>query len=367
MARASDLTSRAAVLAAIAECDETGREAFLEKYGFGPSREFVVVHEGREYDSKALLGAAFRYQYPDAEPLTAREFSGGEETRRVLERVGFRVAPIDTFADELGDDELGDEGDSDTSAGRIPSFETLLRPTLEAVARHGRVDLPTITIAVSDAIDLDEASRALRLPNGRTVIDNRVRWALTSLAKASLVERPGPLALEITDERRRLLAAHASDIDRAFLIRTCPSFANWIADMGQLPADEPNQRGSTTVWMVRAGRQGVFASVFVERSLLIVGWGGVGDASKLSRDELGDAVAARFPDYQRNQRGQVVNTLWRLVHTMAEGDLVITPEPQSRTILLGRVAGPYTYPRGARRQRSAACTWRSLVWACPSR
>src|SRR5205085_953263 len=39
MPRASDVTSRDAVLAAIAEFDQIGREAFLHKYGFRPSRE----------------------------------------------------------------------------------------------------------------------------------------------------------------------------------------------------------------------------------------------------------------------------------------------------------------------------------------
>jgi hypothetical protein len=52
------LTSREAVLAAIREFDEIGRDAFLAKYRFGPARGFLVEHDGRLYDSKALVGAA---------------------------------------------------------------------------------------------------------------------------------------------------------------------------------------------------------------------------------------------------------------------------------------------------------------------
>jgi 5-methylcytosine-specific restriction protein A len=42
-----DLTSREAVLGAIAEFDRVGREAFLSTYRFGPSRDYVVVHDGK--------------------------------------------------------------------------------------------------------------------------------------------------------------------------------------------------------------------------------------------------------------------------------------------------------------------------------
>ena len=78
----------------MAEFDQIGRDAFLEKYGFGPARDYMVVEDGREYDSKALLGAAYRHQFTGGEPLTSEDFSGGDETRRVLERLGFTVGSI---------------------------------------------------------------------------------------------------------------------------------------------------------------------------------------------------------------------------------------------------------------------------------
>ena len=53
-----DVTSRAAIESAMREYDDMGRDAFLAKYGFKRSTKFVVVHNGREYDSKALLAAA---------------------------------------------------------------------------------------------------------------------------------------------------------------------------------------------------------------------------------------------------------------------------------------------------------------------
>jgi len=89
----SELTDRNAVLAAIREYDALGQQAFLKKYGFAPARRFRLLHNGNSYDSKAIAGAAFGYQFPDRGPLKSSEFSGGEETvRPLLEGLGFKVS-----------------------------------------------------------------------------------------------------------------------------------------------------------------------------------------------------------------------------------------------------------------------------------
>lgn len=88
---ARDVTSREAVLAAIAEFDGIGREAFLQKYGFGKSSKYFVAWNGGKYDSKAVLGAAHAKQFPEAAALKYDNFGGGEETVRVLEGLGFSV------------------------------------------------------------------------------------------------------------------------------------------------------------------------------------------------------------------------------------------------------------------------------------
>jgi MoxR-like ATPase len=86
------LTSPEAVLAAIREFDEVGRDAFLRKYGFGPSKSFFLEHDGRFYDSKALAGAAVGFEHPDRGPLTSAEFSGGEATvKPKMEELGFQI------------------------------------------------------------------------------------------------------------------------------------------------------------------------------------------------------------------------------------------------------------------------------------
>ena len=43
------------MLAAIGDYDAMGQDAFLSEYGFGRAHEYVLVHEGFSYDSKATL------------------------------------------------------------------------------------------------------------------------------------------------------------------------------------------------------------------------------------------------------------------------------------------------------------------------
>jgi 5-methylcytosine-specific restriction enzyme A len=83
--------TREAVLAAVAECDRLGQAAFLERYGFAPARQYVLVYDGKRYDSKAIAGVAHGF-LPGKSPLASAEFSGGEATvGRLLRRLGFTL------------------------------------------------------------------------------------------------------------------------------------------------------------------------------------------------------------------------------------------------------------------------------------
>jgi hypothetical protein len=90
----ADLTSAAAVQAALDEFLRLGQQGFLERYGFGRASNYLVrdPRSGLWADSKAIAGAALGYQFPAASPLRASEFSGGMATVvRKLESLGFEV------------------------------------------------------------------------------------------------------------------------------------------------------------------------------------------------------------------------------------------------------------------------------------
>jgi len=88
----SDMQSHKAILAAVEEFNRLGREAFLEKYGFGHARRYFLDIDGHLYDSKAIVGVAHGYEFPSEGPLESSEFSGGEATvQRKLEELGFTL------------------------------------------------------------------------------------------------------------------------------------------------------------------------------------------------------------------------------------------------------------------------------------
>lgn len=95
MAVALNKLSRWAVEAALEEFVRMGREAFLQKYHFGPAKEFFAIHPGTGLacDSKAVVGAAYGLQFPEQGPLRPQDFSGGQATVvKVLKGLGFELS-----------------------------------------------------------------------------------------------------------------------------------------------------------------------------------------------------------------------------------------------------------------------------------
>lgn len=94
MANYRDLSDPAAVLKAIAEYDRLGRTKFLDKYGYGKALMFVLLHNGTQYDSKAIVGAAYQHQF--GKPLRNTDFSGGQASVvPKLASLGFKVVALE--------------------------------------------------------------------------------------------------------------------------------------------------------------------------------------------------------------------------------------------------------------------------------
>lgn len=97
MPQLSLLKSPAAVQAALDEFAQLGRTAFLQRYGYGKSRDYLVRNprNGEHCDSKAIAGVAFGKQFPNQGPLKAEDFSGGEATVvPLLQSLGYEVIRI---------------------------------------------------------------------------------------------------------------------------------------------------------------------------------------------------------------------------------------------------------------------------------
>lgn len=75
---------------AAAEYDQLGQDEFLARYGFGRARAYLLILDGKSYDSKAILGVA--YQLATGRPLGPHDFSGGVHgAAGVLRTLGFEI------------------------------------------------------------------------------------------------------------------------------------------------------------------------------------------------------------------------------------------------------------------------------------
>ena len=81
------------VLRAIKEYDRLGPERFFAEHGFGPSRTYELVFDGRRYPHKAILGTA--YELSTGQRLGSADFEGGKAGAvRVLGKLGFTIEPL---------------------------------------------------------------------------------------------------------------------------------------------------------------------------------------------------------------------------------------------------------------------------------
>ncbi len=95
-----DIT-RSAVMGAIDEYDRLGQDEFLDRYGFDRARSYLLIYDGKAYDSKAIVGRGHGL-LPGERAMSAREFSGGEATvGRLLRGLGFTVQVGDLAPGDL--------------------------------------------------------------------------------------------------------------------------------------------------------------------------------------------------------------------------------------------------------------------------
>ncbi|MEU4897597.1 CBS domain-containing protein [Streptomyces sp. NPDC044780] len=96
-------------------------------------------------------------------------------------------------------------------------------------------------------------------------------------------------------------------------------------------------------WVVRAGENGEREHTALEEGLLVVGWLGLGDLTDtVTRDDIKAAVAAAYPDEGPYTVGNWTGQLYRFVHEIQPGDLVVLPL-KSLLVAIGRVVGGYEY------------------------
>lgn len=115
---------------------------------------------------------------------------------------------------------LRDErGEPDTVMNMaVPDYESLMRPTLAAMANGKPQTRAGLRDAVAQAAGVSDEDLTEMLPSGKvTVFGSRVGWALTYMSQAGLATRPKRGVYVITDRGRQVLAAHPERVDNKVL------------------------------------------------------------------------------------------------------------------------------------------------------
>jgi restriction system protein len=100
----------------------------------------------------------------------------------------------------------------------VPDYETLMRPTLAALAGREPLTRGQIRDAVAEATGIGGDDLVEMLPSGKaTVFGSRVGWALTYMSQAGLANRPKRGVYVITDRGVKVLDEHRERVDNKVL------------------------------------------------------------------------------------------------------------------------------------------------------
>lgn len=101
----------------------------------------------------------------------------------------------------------------------------------------------------------------------------------------------------------------------------------------------------TFLWCVRAGEAGQADSVFLKKNCLAIGWEEVGDLSKIkpNRDAFKAKVAETYPAKKANAIPGYAGMLYRFVHEMKPGELVVYRSKIDKKFHIGEITGGYVY------------------------
>ena len=252
------------VLQAIEECNQCGRDKFLEKHGFYKSINIWLVHNGQSYDSKAIVGVAHGYARPDLGPLTSGDFSGGGVLKTRLKRLGFGVKhanddkkPLWTAPREVVDEEqASSKRDDETgfASFRIPS---------PSIGQDDEAALSGFQAPVS-AFRLKEPDSP-----GKTATDTKTEPTVTQTARTrsrtsfSLTDSAQMVLEQFADGRPmhyRDVAEKALEMGWLSLDDKTPEASMFMRILREIERSETPRRAAP----VHAGRPGVYRAFGVD-------------------------------------------------------------------------------------------------------
>lgn len=98
-------------------------------------------------------------------------------------------------------------------------------------------------------------------------------------------------------------------------------------------------------WGMHAGRTGDADELFFKKNCVAIGWTKMGDLSSIppDRESFKARVQQVYPEKKQGAIPVEAGQLFRFVHEMKRGDIVVYPSRRDRQVHLGRVEGAYKY------------------------
>ncbi len=102
-----------------------------------------------------------------------------------------------------------------------------------------------------------------------------------------------------------------------------------------------------TVWGIHAGRTGEAHTLFLDQNVIGLGWSKIDNLGKLAadREAYKQAITEAYPTTKPGAIPVNAGQLFRFVHEMQVGDMVIYPSKIDRKVNNGQIKGPYQYKR----------------------
>lgn len=103
----------------------------------------------------------------------------------------------------------------------------------------------------------------------------------------------------------------------------------------------------TKMWGIHAGAMGQVDKIFLSKRepCIAIGWDELGDLSKISpdRQSFKDKYSEVFPNSKKGKIALEAGMLYRFVHEMKIGDIIVYPSKQDKLVHIGKVKGNYQY------------------------
>jgi restriction system protein len=98
------------------------------------------------------------------------------------------------------------------------------------------------------------------------------------------------------------------------------------------------------LWVVRAGRDGVYVQDFLDKAMVAIGWSQSGDLTGFqTREQVAAALIEAFPEYSKFQLSMNAGQVHRFLCELVPGEMVLTYDPDKRLYHLGTVTGNYVF------------------------